>query len=48
MNIANRTEILSKVIDCIYEQQPDMEHIIDSLLVDICRAENLSPEKVFF
>ena len=48
MNNGNRREILLKVIECIYEQHLDVQHIIDYLLVNVCRAENLSPGKVFF
>ena len=39
-----RSETLLKVI----EQHLVMQDIIDSLLVKVCREENVSPEKVFF
>ena len=32
----------------IYEQYPDMQGRINSLTVDVCGEENVSPEKVFF
>ena len=35
----NSSEILLKVIDRIYEQNPDMQHIIGSLLVDVGTEE---------
>ena len=44
MNSKKRSETLLKVI----EQHLVMRDIIDSLLVKVCREENVSPEKVFF
>ena len=48
MNNKKRGEILLKVIKHIYEQHLDKRNIIDSLLVDVGREENVSPEKFFF
>ena len=48
MNNKKRGEILLKVIKHIYEQHLDKRDIIDSLLVDVGREENVSPEKFFF
>ena len=48
MNNARRSEILLKVIEYIYEQDPNMRDIINSSLVDVCREENISSDKVFF
>ena len=48
MNNAKRSEILSKVIERTYEKHPDMHSIIVSMLVDVCKEENDSAEKVFF
>ena len=47
MNNVKRKEVLLKVIERIYEQHADMRDIIDSFLVDVCREENVSSEKVF-
>ena len=44
INNAKRSKILLKVID---EQHLDMRDIIDSLLVDVYKEENVSPEKDF-
>ena len=44
MNSKKRSETLLIVI----EQHLVMRDIIDSLLVKVCREENVSPEKVFF
>ena len=48
MNNAKRSEILSKVIERTYDKHPDMHSIIVSILVDVCKEENDSAEKVFF
>ena len=47
INNAKRSKILLKVIERIYEQHLDMRDIIDSLLVDVYKEENVSPEKDF-
>ena len=48
MNNAKRIEILSKVIERTYDKHPDVKSIIGSMLVDVCKEENVSAEKVFF
>ena len=48
MNNAKRTQIPSKVIECTYDKHPDMQSIIGSILVDVCKEENVSAEKVLF
>ena len=47
MNNKNRSEILLKVIERLYQQYPDIQEFINFVIVDICRKENISPEKVF-
>ena len=47
MNNAKRSQIPSKVIECTYDKHPDMS-IIGSMLVDVCKEENVSAEKVLF
>ena len=46
MNNKNN-EILLKVVERIDQQYPDMEEFINSLMVDVCREENVSPKKGF-
>ena len=48
MKNAKRSEILSKVIERTYGKHPDMQNIIGSMLVNVCKEENVSAEKVFF
>ena len=48
MNNAKRSQILSKAIERTYDKHPDMQSIIGSMLVDVCKEENVSAEKVFF
>ena len=48
MNNTKHSEIFSKVIEGIYEQHPSIKSTIDSVLVNVCREENVSLEKVFF
>ena len=48
MSNANRSETLSKIAERIYEQHLHLQHIIDSLLVDVCKEENVSSEMLFF
>ena len=43
-----RTKILLKLIERIYGQYPNMQEPISSLIVDLCRGENVSPELSFF
>ena len=47
MNNAKRSQILLKVTECIYKQYLDKQERINSLMVDVCREENVSPEKVY-
>ena len=47
MNNAKRSQILSKVIERTYDKHPDMQSIIGSMLVNVCKEENVSAEKVF-
>ena len=48
MNNTKRSEILSKIIERTYDKHPDMQSIIGSMLVNVCKEENVSAEKVFF
>ena len=48
MKNAKRSEILSKVIERTYGKRPDMQSIIGSMFVNVCKEENVSAEKVFF
>ena len=47
MNNAKRSETLLKVFECIYEQHPNMQSTIESILVNVYR-ECLSREGVFY
>ena len=44
---AERSEMLLKVIERIYEQNKNMQSTIDSMLVDLCR-EYLSRKGIFW
>ena len=46
MNNAKRSEILLKVIERVYEQPRNMQSVIESMLVNVCRR-CLSREGVF-
>ena len=48
MNNAKRCQILSKAIERTYDKHPGMQSVIGSMLVDVCKEENVSAEKVFF
>lgn len=48
MNSKNEIEILLKVIESLYQQHPDNQRSIGFVMADICREENVFPEKVYF
>ena len=48
MNSTKQSEILLKAKKkFIYEQYSGLQQPISNLIVDVCREENMSPEKVF-
>ena len=48
MKNKNGSEVVLKVIKRLYQQHPDMRESIYSLMIDVCRKMNVSPDKVFF
>lgn len=48
MNSTKQSKILLQLKECIYEQYPGLQEPMNNFMVDVCREENISPEKVFF
>ena len=48
MKNKNGSEVVLKIIKLLYQQDPDMHESIYSLMIDVCREINVSPDKVFF
>ena len=43
-----RVKLLLKVIKRIYDQNPEMQKVIDGLTIKVCADKGVSPEPVFF
>ena len=43
-----RIKVLLKVIESIYDKNPEMQDEIDASLVEVAPEEGVSPELVFF
>ena len=48
MTYKRRIGILLNVVKRVYEKHPEMRESIDSVKVDVCAAEDISLEQVFF
>ena len=48
MNDKEKTDILFKAIERIFSKNPEMQKLIDESVIDRCKEEGESPEKVFF
>ena len=48
MNNKKRPEALLKVIQRIYNNNPELQEVIDSLVIEVCAEESVRPEHVFF
>ena len=48
MKDKKKLEVLIKVIKIIYDKNPGMQEMIDSLMIEVCTEEGASPEQVFF
>ena len=48
MKDKKKLEVLIKVIKIIYDKNPGMQEMIDSLMIEVCTEEGTSPEQVFF
>ena len=48
MKDKKKLEVLIKVIKIIYDKNPGMQEMIDSLMIEVCTEEGASLEQVFF
>lgn len=48
MKDKKRIKVLLKVIESIYDKNPEMQDEIDASLVEVAPEEGVSPELVFF
>ena len=48
MKDKKKLEVLIKVIKIIYDKNPGMQEMIDSLMIEVWTEEGASPEQVFF
>ena len=48
MKDKRKVEILLKVIERVYNKNPDTEKLIDESMIHVCKEEGVSPEQVFF
>ena len=48
MKDKKRTEILLKFIKKVYNENPDLQKLIDVSMVEVCAEEGVSNEQVFF
>ena len=48
MKDKKKLDILLKVIQRIYDKNPEMWEMIDTSMIEVCVEEGISPEQVFF
>ena len=48
MKDKKKIEILLKVIERIFNKNPEMQKLIDESMIDVCKEEDVSPKEVFF
>ena len=48
MKVKKRIEILLKVIERVYSENPGIQTLIDESIINICKEEGVSPEQVLF
>ena len=48
MKDKKKHKILQKVIQRIYDKNPEMQEVIDASMIEVCTEESVSPEQVFF
>ena len=48
MKDKKKIEILFKVIERIFSKNPEMQKLIDELMINVGKEESVSPEEVFF
>ena len=41
-----RAKVLLKVIQRIYDKNPEIQEVIDALMIEVCAVEGVSPEQV--
>ena len=44
----NRPEALLKFMQRIYNNSPELQEVMDLLMIEVCAEENVPPEHVFF
>ena len=47
MNNKNRSKVLLKTLNVVFDTHPDTRHFIENALAEICRNENLPVHQVF-
>ena len=48
MKEKKKSQGIIKVMQRIYDKNPEMQEVIDTLIIEVCVEEGLSPEHVFF
>ena len=48
MKEKKKSQGIIKVIQGIYDKNPEMQEVIDTLIIEVCVEEGLSLEHVFF
>ena len=48
MNDNKRDKFLLKVIQRIYDKNPEIQEVVEASMIEVCAEESLSPEHVFF
>ena len=47
MNNSKKCKIMSKTINRVFDEYPNIRELIDTSMADICRSETISPHQVF-
>ena len=43
-----RDKVLLKVIQRIYDKNPEIQEVVEASMIEVCAEESVSPEHVFF
>ena len=43
-----RVKVLLKVIQRIFDKNPEIQEVIDASIIEVCAEEGVSPEQVYF